>query len=178
MRARPDLWQHENAQIPEFPPLEEVAPLGAFVASPPPWLITATAIGLGILSAMIIVGTVWSIWRRRPRPATPLQRLAQEAEEAIASLRAGADLKNTVTRAYYQMGQVLNERRGIERDQAMTPREFERHLHQAGIPEEPVRRLTRLFEGVRYGDKTPGKDQEDQAIACLTFIVEACNRIP
>lgn len=178
MRSRPDFWQREDVQIPELSPLEGVTPVEGFVASPPQWLIAVTAIGLGVLSAVIIVGAVWSFWRRRSQQPTSLQSLAQEAGDAIEALQAGADFKDTVMRCYHQMGQVLLEQKGLEREQAMTPREFERYLNEAGIPGEPVRRLTRLFEGVRYGDKTPDRDQEDQAIACLTFIVEACKSSP
>lgn len=177
MRSRPDLWQRQNVQMPELPYPEELALWEEFVASPPRCLITVTAVGLGILSAAIIVGAIRTLGRRSQR-GTPLQSLAQEAGDAIEALQAGADFKDTVMRCYHQMGQVLNAQRGLEREQAMTPREFERYLREAGIPGEPVRRLTRLFEGVRYGDRPPDKDQEEQAIVCLTFIIEACRSSP
>ena len=76
-------------------------------------------------------------------------------------------------RCYYDMVRVLNEERGITRPRAMTPREFEERLRELGIPDEPVRRLTRLFEEVRYGAKTPGESEEEQAIFCLNAIVWA-----
>jgi hypothetical protein len=100
--------------------------------------------------------------------------LAGPAEEAIAAIRVGADLKDTVMRCYFEMGRVLREQRGISRDQAMTPREFEQYLAQEGLPRKPVGQLTRLFEMVRYGAKAVGKREELQAIDCLTAIVNAC----
>jgi hypothetical protein len=56
----------------------------------------------------------------------------------------------------------------------MTPREFEMRLEEAGIPTTQVRRLTRLFEEVRYGDKRLGEQEERQAIVSLTSIVRFC----
>ena len=71
------------------------------------------------------------------------------------------------------MSQVLSERRAIRREQDMTPREFEQRLVAAGVRDEHVRRLTQLFERIRYGGKDPGKQEEAEAVACLTAIVEA-----
>jgi hypothetical protein len=71
------------------------------------------------------------------------------------------------------MVRILNEQRGIQRRKHMTPREFEIRLEEAGFPGEPVRQLTRLFEQVRYGAKALGAQEERQAVACLTAIVEA-----
>jgi hypothetical protein len=77
-------------------------------------------------------------------------------------------------RCYYEMSRVLRQQRGIRRHQAMTPREFATFLEEAGLPTEAVRRLTELFEQVRYGAKSPGRDEGAQALACLETIVEFC----
>ncbi len=37
---------------------------------------------------------------------------------------------------------------------------------------EHIQRLTRLFENIRYGNKPSGKQEEQEAIACLTAIVK------
>jgi hypothetical protein len=89
----------------------------------------------------------------------------------------GGNLKNTIMRCYYEMSQVINEQRGIRRDRSMTPREFEIYLESNGLPGEPVRQLTHLFEDVRYGDLAVGEKEEQQAQSSLTAIIEAVKRV-
>lgn len=74
---------------------------------------------------------------------------------------------------YLKMNQVLQEQQGIERQKAMTPREFERHLTAVGLTNEHIRQLTRLFESVRYGANAPGQQEEQEALACLSAIVKS-----
>jgi hypothetical protein len=151
-----------------------LAPAVAFTPNPPPWLTVATSLGLAVLMAMLLFGVLWLVWRHRYRPKSPLEQLAQEAQDALDALLTGADLKNVVMRCYFEMARVLNEQRGIKRQRDMTPREFRSRLEEAGLPGEPIRQLTRLFEEVRYGTKVPSEGEEHQAIVCLTAIVEAC----
>ena len=143
-------------------------------AVPPQWFSQATSAGLALLVATALVGVGWFIWRRGRRRTTPLEQLAQQAGEAIEAIQAGADLRNTVMRCYYEMSRVLRQQRGIRRHQAMTPREFVALLEEAGLPPGAVRRLTELFEQVRYGAKAPDQAEETQALACLETIVEFC----
>jgi hypothetical protein len=75
------------------------------------------------------------------------------------------------------MSHVLSESRGINRSEVMTPREFENYLAAMGLPQEPISGLTRLFEEVRYGTKESGPLEEERALASLTAIVEACERV-
>lgn len=152
------------------------APIAEFTANPPQWLIFGASLGLALLIAAVLVGTVWFIWRRRQRSLLPLEQLALGAEEALEAIQAGADLRNAVIRCYYEMSQVLSEQRGIRRQSAMTPREFARRLEEAGLPREEVRQLTRLFEKARYGAKAVDAREERQAIACLAAIAEYCRR--
>jgi hypothetical protein len=178
LRARPDFFrQFERQPLATPSPDDVVVPAVEFVAHPPQWLVFAVTLGLALLIAALLVRAVWYVWRRRRRPGS-LEGLAQEAQDALRALQTGADLKNTVMRCYFEMSRVLSEQRGIKRGAAMTPREFERYLTRAGLPGEHVRRLTRLFERVRYGAKVPGENQERQAIACLTAVVKACRSSP
>jgi hypothetical protein len=176
MRSSPDFLKPAEEAQPLAPLAEGFpeAPTPEFVASPPQWLVVVANLVLALLIAALVVGAVWLLWRLQRQRVSPLERLAQEAREAIEAIQAGADLKNTVMRCYYQMSQVLREQRGIRRQRAATPREFERQLEQLGLPGEQVRQLTRLFEKVRYGAKTVDEDEARQAIACLTVIVEFC----
>ncbi len=159
------------------PGLFPTLPTAEFVAAPPAWLVLVTSLILALLLALALAGMVWWIWLRRRRAVHPLAQLAQEAQDALEALQAGGDLKDVVMRCYFEMNRVLREQRGITRPEAMTPREFERQLEQAGLPGEHVRQLTRLFENVRYGAKVPGEREERQAMTCLTAIVEHCRSL-
>lgn len=141
-----------------------------FVVDPPQWLIILVTL---VLLALLL-GAAWFWWQRsRRRQVSPLQRLAREAEQALEQLDTGGDLGETITRCYAQMGRVLARQRGLHRQKTMTPREFEQHLAAAGLRDEHIRRLTRLFERFRYGAGRAGKREEDEAVACLTAIVQA-----
>jgi hypothetical protein len=147
-----------------------------FVVNPPDWLVSAII----ILLVSLTLAIAWFVWRyfagAGRDPDTPLERLAQEAQEALRGLQAGGDLKDIIMRCYAEMSQVLNNERGLRRQQAMTPREFEQYLAQSGLDSNYIQRLTRLFEGVRYGSKPAGPQEEQEAIACLTAIVQTYGR--
>jgi hypothetical protein len=164
-------------ETPVPPPASREVPLApelSFGPTPSRWLVLAANVGVALLLAALLVGLAWAVWRRKRRPSAPLDRLAEEAQQAVDAIEAGADLKDTVTRCYFEMMQVLKEERGLRRQRAMTPREFERRLEEVGIPTTQVRRLTRLFEQVRYGDKHLGQQEERQAVISLTSIVRFC----
>ena len=150
------------------------APLAEFVADPPSWMVFATRFGLALLIATLVVGVIWFIWNHRRRRVSPLRQLAEEAQEALQAIEAGADLKDTVMRCYFEMSHILKEQRNIQRQDAMTPREFEKSLEETGLPSFYVQRLTRLFEKVRYGAKAADKEDESQAIVCLRAVVDFC----
>ncbi|MFP3896341.1 MAG: DUF4129 domain-containing protein [Anaerolineales bacterium] len=162
------------------------APDTEFTAEPSPGLILAVNILLALFLAAAVVAIVWFIWQhahtrrsvRTVEDIPPMEQLAQEAQEAIGAVRSGVDLNDAVTRCYFEMTRILREQRGIHRQRAMTPREFETRLEEIGLPPEQIQRLTRLFERVRYGDKNPSEREEDQAIASLTAIVEFCRESP
>jgi hypothetical protein len=153
------------------PPSEAAAAaqLPAFVAQPPQWLIVLVSVALiGLLS-----GAIWFLWRRQQAPANPL---VAPARQALASIEAGDDVHETVLRCYLEMSRILGEQRGIVRQQAVTPREFEQQLLAAGMRDGHIRQLTRLFEGVRYGARRATQRDERAAVDCLTAIVETYGR--
>jgi hypothetical protein len=150
------------------------SPTDTFAANPSQWLVLVASLGVALLLTVLVVGIAWSVWQRHRRPQHPLERLAQEAQNALDALWGGGNLKNVVIRCYLEMSRVVSEQRGIRRDLAMTPREFEHYLEDKGLPSEPVRQLTRLFEEVRYGTLIPGENEKRQAVASLTAIVEVC----
>jgi len=168
------------AGTPEPTPVAEVSTgvaaeeAGEIEAAAPEWLIWGTIVTLALILAVVLVGVVRFLLRYRVRQPSPLAELAEQAEDAAEAIRAGADLRDTVMLCYYRMSETLQEQRGIWRERAMTPREFETYLARSGIPAEHVRRLTRLFEKVRYGAKTIEAEDERQALSSLGAIVEYC----
>jgi hypothetical protein len=128
-----------------------------------------------LLMAVIIVTLVIRIWHRiQSAKPTKFEKIAQEAENAAAEIRAGADLRNTIKRCYFEMSTALQEYRDIQRKVGMTPREFESSLQGMGLPIGNVRRLTHLFEEVRYGSKVLGEPIEREAVDLLNAIVQDC----
>jgi len=130
---------------------------------------------LDIAILIVIAILIWYVYRRFIyKPLSTSDQLKAEVEGAIDDIEAGADLRNVIIRCYADMSQILNERRGIQRQQAMTPREFELELQEIGLPHASIQRLTRLFEEVRYGNAELGRTAEQEAIHCLSAIAEAC----
>ncbi|HLF28693.1 MAG TPA: DUF4129 domain-containing protein [Anaerolineae bacterium] len=157
----------DAAPTPDLAATPEV--IGEFAARPPEWLVFMFSLSLIALAA----GVAWLLWRRAHPPAPLFEQVAHEAQQALTELRAGGDVKDVVLRCYLEMSLAINAQRGVRRQPGMTPREFERRLAGIGFPPDPVQRLTRLFERARYGSKVAGAREQNEAIACLTAIVEA-----
>ncbi len=149
-------------------------PFTEFALVPSQWLIFFSDVVFALLLASLLGYVICLVRRRHHSSTQPLTELAGVAQNAINMFQAGGDFKNTVMRCYVEMSQALEERRGIRRQETMTPREFETYLSNVGLPHKPIQQLTRIFEEVRYGTKTPSKDEERQAIASLAAIIEAC----
>lgn len=138
------------------------SPLG----SAPPSLLWLVGIGLLIITVLV------AFWMFTPvHQADPLDLLGLEAEKARQALISGEDLKDVIINCYRQMSLTMKQDQGIEREAFMTTGEFERVMESAGIPQEPIHLLTRLFDEVRYGHFQPDAVDEQQAIQCLEAIV-------
>jgi hypothetical protein len=149
-------------------------PAEHFPANPPSWLTFAVILAVSALVAVLILAVI-RYFRARAQLSTPsLQRLAETAQSTIESLQAGGDFGAIVIRCYQEMSRVVREEKGIARESAMTPREFEARLVSSGLPQESIGTLTRLFEQVRYGSISLSDRQERQAVLCLADIVTAC----
>lgn len=154
--------------LPDAPPvvLPEPPP---FVEEPPAWLYWL----VDVIVVLAFIFFVWYVWRRL-RPAPDSQSLlVEEAASALAELEAGGDLRDVVLRCYMQMSEVLKQSHRVERRQTMTPREFEVQLAAAGLRDEHIHRLTRLFEGVRYGTQSGTGKAAQEASECLQAIVQS-----
>jgi uncharacterized membrane protein YhaH (DUF805 family) len=134
----------------------------------------AFLISFALIFTFILI--LWVILRRRNESIAAIEFINQEAQAALREIRSGAAPHDVILRCYYEMNKELSERKGIQRKEGMTPREFENRLIELGFPEEPVKQLTRLFELVRYGAKSPGQDFENQAVNCLSAIIKGIGR--
>jgi hypothetical protein len=131
----------------------------------------AIVVSLLLVALMGFLG--YRIWNRvRNRWKTVPADLADEARRARDMIEAGADLRNTVLRCYYEMCRIADEKRNIRRQESMTTREFENVLLEEGLPVESVDRITRLFERVRYGAEHLAQEEEQEALRCLSEISE------
>lgn len=145
-------------------PGEEMSPI------PPNWLVVLFSLGL----SSVAVGLLIILLRNLPRRVKPLDLVAREAQKTLEELRSGSDIRESVVRCYFEMLRVVSEQRGLERGRTTTTRELEKELAAMGLPAAHVRRLTRLFEKVRYGAKRLREEEEQEAVACLSAIVQAC----
>jgi hypothetical protein len=73
------------------------------------------------------------------------------------------------------MNEVVRNRKQLDRRSFMTPAEFASELTAAGLPPDPVKKLTYLFEQARYGRGSNHKRDIEEAINCLTAITDSLN---
>ena len=135
---------------------------------------------ISVAVLLVTFGLLWLFGRkiasmRTSRPAdASLEDIADAARQSLDELDAGGDWEDAIVRCYARMSEAVSRRRGLHRDSAMTPDEFASHLARSGLPSDSVRRLTRLFESVRYGARSVGDRERDEASACLTDILHYC----
>jgi ABC-type multidrug transport system fused ATPase/permease subunit len=180
---RPRLMGEENEEIvEEGPPVDftqsEIPTLGDPLDFMPPetpdYLVLGVIFGIALLISSAVIVLYFRIQRKKRKQYQDMDKLAAEAQEAVDSIRAGEDFKDTILRCYYRMSTVIQSERRIQRQNSMTPREFEYALSRIGLPVTPVRNLTRLFEDVRYGSLNKGKRDEELAVLSLMEIVDYC----
>ncbi len=157
-------------------PLVDLAPP---VFSPPD-LPPALTYLLSVAVLLLTLGLLWLFGRgfasRRFRPAKDLslEDIAAAARASLHNLSTGLDWQDSIIRCYENMTEVVARRRGFQRDLHLTPSEFAAHLEQSGLPAEAVRRLTRLFEAVRYGARTGSPRESAEAADCLREVLHYC----
>lgn len=143
----------------------EVQPLGNPPESFTRWIVVVIA----LLAVALLAWMFFKIVRWRPAQ----NNLDRSAAAAIKALEEGGDISNVILRCYKEMADLLMSERGIEREDFLTPREFESSLVEKGVPAEPMHELTRLFELVRYGDKPIAETDRRVAIDSLREIQAA-----
>jgi hypothetical protein len=139
-----------------------------------PWM--TYVISLAALWVLFIVGWLYYHWWRRRRSTgnASLASLADIARSSLDNLAAGGQWGDVVIETYARMSDAVRTRRGLQREAATTAREFAGRLTKAGLPSDSVAGLTRLFETVRYGERTSSEGDRREAVACLESILRAC----
>ena len=155
----------------DIPPLPEFAPPDL-----PDWV--NYLISLGVVVLLLILAWGLSRWWRRLNSLRispdALDDLAAIARSSLDDLVAGQDWDDVIIGCYARMSAAVSHRHGLKRKEAMTPAEFARRLERAGLPGDPVHRLTRLFEAVRYGARKSSQSEIDEATDCLQAILRSC----
>lgn len=132
---------------------------------------------LSLLLALGLVFLFWRLWQWNLQlhpQISPAREIADIARDTMQHLSRGQNLEDAIIECYVRMNETVNNRRGLRRMQDMTPTEFARRLESMGLPAVAVRRLTTLFERIRYGGKASTLDDVRDAKACLGSIVQAC----
>ena len=130
--------------------------------------------------ALVWLAVIWGLyrgWKRYQALANtkkPLDEIARIARSSLNDLSSGRNSSDVIINCYLRMSDVVSQKRQLEREIAMTPNEFALRLEQAGLPGDAVTRLTRLFEGVRYGDRRTGPRDVNEAVSCLKTILHYC----
>lgn len=153
-----------GAAAPEFTPPQSAS-----------WISYLLSFGLLAL-ALFIVWKVYSFWKELNAPSSDISKtkIAKIARTSILDLSAGRESSDVILNCYYRMSDAVSHRKNLNRNASMTPSEFASRLEAEGIPSDAVRALTRLFESVRYGGQRSNPNMVNEAVACLTSILQHC----
>ncbi len=154
-----------NAELtPEFAPPQTVS-LTSYLVS----------FGIAIL-LVILTRKAYVFWKELNAASADqsFKKIAGIARSSLRDLNSGRDSSDVIINCYFRMSDVVADKRNLNRGSAMTPNEFASRLEQAGLPGDAVRRLTRLFESVRYGGHRSDAAAVNEAVACLTTILHYC----
>ena len=159
--------EEASADIPPMPVFEppQVSPMLSYMVS--------------FACALIWIVIMWGLYRGWKRYASlnsrkPLDEIAHIARSSLRDLSSGRDSSDVIINCYLRMSDVVADKRKLQREVAMTPQEFALRLERAGLPGDAVRRLTGLFEIVRYGDRKSAPKDVTEAVSCLNTILHYC----
>lgn len=164
----------------EDPALADAPPMPVFQ---PPHVPAALSYLVSFLCALAWVAIMWGLylgWKKYTalNAKRPLGEIARIARSSLDDLSSGRDSSDVIVNCYLRMSDVVADKRKLHREIAMTPQEFALRLERAGLPGEAVRRLTGLFEMVRYGDRKSAPRDVTEAVSCLNAILRSCGETP
>jgi len=141
----------------------------------PPQPTSWVTYALSLAIAAVLIFVTWRlvrVWREINTPAKgSLHELANIARSSLRDLNSGGESSDVILNCYYRMSEVVSEKKRLDRRPSMTPNEFAARLERAGLPGEAVKRLTSLLESVRYGGRRTSPQMINEAVSCLTAIM-------
>ncbi|MBI3163678.1 MAG: DUF4129 domain-containing protein [Chloroflexi bacterium] len=137
------------------------------------FIITFGIVILLIVSAWVI-HRWWEKQKEMMSARPPLKDIADIARLSLKEIESGGNSDDAIIRCYERMSAAVNSKRGLQRERDMTPAEFASRLERAGLPREPIVRLTHLFESARYGGHPARTPEITEAVTCLTSILKYC----
>ncbi len=99
-------------------------------------------------------------------PSILASEIAEAAGRAADRIEDADAYENEVFRAWAEMVELLD----MPDPAVATPGQFAEEAVAAGMDPEDIRDLTRLFEDVRYGARSPTPEREDSAVRLLRRI--------
>lgn len=159
--------------VEEEPTPATQAPASPEIKEAPQPAVPLWVVYLFLTSGLALVG--WWVWRVLGRSSELGQLVTGEgpdmvqiATRAVNDLQRGALISDVVLRCYLDMCRILSQKVMMRRE--MTAREFVESLARVGVRRQEVKRLTGLFEKVRYGHHVAGPKDRAEAIALLEAI--------
>ena len=102
--------------------------------------------------------------------------LMEKIELAMKDLKEGKKVHDVIIRAYEEMCRILSGS-GVDGEDSMTPREFQQAvISQTGIRQEPVAKLTALFEEARYSSHPIDDSKRAEALLALRDLKKEMER--
>lgn len=139
-------------------------------------------LAVGIAVSMLAIAGGWIAYLLRPvrnkayRGLSVTEQLSAVLDEAIDDLADEPDPRQAVILAYARMERVLG-RNGLSRRPPEAPVEYmKRVLKQLVEAEEPVRRLTDLFEWAKFSQHPIDATMRAEAIAALVAVRDQLER--
>jgi hypothetical protein len=169
-------WQPAAASASQADETSNTQPMPEFQ---PPEISSVFSYIVSLAFALVWIFAIWMLYRGWQRynslnSKKSLDEIAQIARTSLNDLNAGRDSSDVIIKCYLRMSDVVADKRKLQREIAMTPQEFALRLERAGLPGDAVRRLTRLFETVRYGDRKSAPKDVNEAVSCLNTILHYC----
>lgn len=169
-------WQPAAASASQADDMSNAQPMPEFQ---PPEISSVFSYIVSLAFALVWILAIWMLYRGWQRYSSlntkkSLDEIAQIARTSLNDLHAGRDSSDVIIKCYLRMSDVVADKRKLQREIAMTPQEFALRLERAGLPGDAVRRLTRLFETVRYGDRKSAPKDVNEAVSCLNTILHYC----
>lgn len=139
----------------------------ALANNEPSLLITIIA---SIIVALTIVSMAYWLFQRAQAANPPVDEINYTISKALNDIKYKRDIRNAIIRCYIDLQRIIEETHGKSRKSSMTPREFQKHLIDAGIQHQSIVNLTQLFEKARYSQGQASEAEETEAILHLKKI--------